>query len=103
MLATAVSASAALLAPSTVLAQGTAGTGTTGTGTTGTTGDAMGTGTTGSMAADQQTTTTPVEDDGPDYGWIGLLGLAGLAGLRKKDHHVVAHTTTTGTSRDTMR
>ena len=27
------------------------------------------------------------EDDGTDYGWLGLLGLAGLAGLlgRKRD------------------
>jgi MYXO-CTERM domain-containing protein len=30
------------------------------------------------------------EDDGTDYGWIGLLGLAGLAGLlgRKRDDRV---------------
>lgn len=28
------------------------------------------------------------DDDGTDYGWIGLLGLAGLAGLlRRRDTH----------------
>jgi MYXO-CTERM domain-containing protein len=33
---------------------------------------------------------TTEEDDGTDYGWIGLLGLAGLAGLagRKRDDRV---------------
>ena len=43
------------------------------------------------------TDATPVvatqEDDGFDWGWLGLLGLAGLAGLRRRDDHVV-HTTT---------
>ena len=29
----------------------------------------------------QDTTTTEDDDEGTDYGWIGLLGLAGLAGL----------------------
>ena len=32
------------------------------------------------------------DDDGMDWGWIGLLGLAGLLGLRRRDH--VDHTTT---------
>jgi LPXTG-motif cell wall-anchored protein len=34
-----------------------------------------------------QEETQQEEDDGTDYGWIGLLGLAGLAGLlgRKRD------------------
>lgn len=33
---------------------------------------------------------TTGEDDGTDYGWIGLLGLAGLAGLlgRKRDDRI---------------
>lgn len=37
------------------------------------------------LAQDSETTTE--EDEGTDYGWIGLIGLAGLAGLlgRKKD------------------
>lgn len=26
------------------------------------------------------------EDDGMDWGWLGLLGLAGLLGLRRRDH-----------------
>jgi len=30
------------------------------------------------VAQDEETTD---DDDGTDYGWIGLLGLAGLAGL----------------------
>jgi MYXO-CTERM domain-containing protein len=29
----------------------------------------------------QDDTTEEADDDGTDYGWIGLLGLAGLAGL----------------------
>lgn len=29
----------------------------------------------------QDDTTASDDDDGTDYGWIGLLGLAGLAGL----------------------
>ena len=34
-----------------------------------------------------QETTGGEDDEGTDYGWIGLLGLAGLAGLlgRKRD------------------
>lgn len=26
------------------------------------------------------------DDDGMDWGWLGLLGLAGLLGLRRRDH-----------------
>ena len=26
------------------------------------------------------------DDDGMDWGWVGLLGLAGLLGLRRRDH-----------------
>lgn len=42
------------------------------------------------LAQDTDDATTEEEDDGADYGWIGLLGLAGLAGLagRKKTDHV---------------
>jgi MYXO-CTERM domain-containing protein len=31
------------------------------------------------------------DDDGPDFGWLGLLGLAGLSGLKRRDpeHNVV--------------
>ena len=42
------------------------------------------------FAADDDTTSE--EDDGTDYGWIGLLGLAGLAGLlglKRVDRHRV--------------
>lgn len=46
----------------------------------------------GAQAADRvaQEETTNDDDDGTDYGWIGLLGLAGLAGLlgRKRDDRV---------------
>ncbi len=49
------------------------------------------------------TTTTyqqPVQqEEGMDYGWIGLLGLLGLAGLRRrKDHAEVRRTTTAHTT-----
>ena len=53
-----------------------------------TTGDRTGT--------DTGTTTTQADrdDDGFDYGWLGLLGLVGLAGLRpRKDHTVTTHRT----------
>lgn len=35
------------------------------------------------------------EDDGFDWGWLGLLGLAGLAGLKSKEPEVI--------ERDTVR
>ena len=36
------------------------------------------------------------DDEGMDWGWLGLLGLAGLLGLRKRDRDVhVDHTNTT--------
>ena len=41
------------------------------------------------LAQDTETEATS-EDEGTDYGWIGLLGLAGLAGLRgrkRDDRH----------------
>lgn len=33
------------------------------------------------LAQDPVDDPTEEEDDGMDYGWVGLLGLAGLAGL----------------------
>lgn len=63
------------------------------------------------LPASAQTTTTdpaaPVDtvvttdDDGFDWGWLGLLGLLGLAGLKGRDHDRVTHvdrTTTTPTN-----
>ena len=50
-----------------------------------------------------QEETQQEEDDGTDYGWIGLLGLAGLAGLlgRKRDDRdrVVRHDDTAASTR----
>jgi MYXO-CTERM domain-containing protein len=49
---------------------------------------AFGVGAASPVAFAQDTgTATEEEDDGTDYGWVGLLGLAGLAGLlgRKRD------------------
>lgn len=49
---------------------------------------AFGVGAVSPVALAQDTgTATEEEDDGTDYGWVGLLGLAGLAGLlgRKRD------------------
>ena len=47
------------------------------------------------------TATTPAvveEEDGMDWGWLGIIGLAGLLGLRKrKDEHVRTHPTNSGT------
>ena len=45
------------------------------------------------------TTTAPAttNDDGFDWGWLGLLGLLGLAGLRRRDDRAYP-TSTTGTS-----
>jgi MYXO-CTERM domain-containing protein len=51
---------------------------------------ALGVGAASPVALAQDTgTATEEEDDGTDYGWVGLLGLAGLAGLlgRKRDDH----------------
>lgn len=54
------------------------------------------------VLAQEATTEDPItepvaveQDDGFDWGWLGLLGLLGLAGLsgRKRDNTV--HTTTT--------
>ncbi|HZG39732.1 MAG TPA: WGxxGxxG family protein [Nodosilinea sp.] len=38
-----------------------------------------------SMTGDNTTTTTTADDDGFDWGWLGLLGLLGLAGLKGRD------------------
>ena len=48
-------------------------------------------------AADDVETVTVEEDDGMNWGWLGLLGLAGLAGLRRPKHTETIHPT--GTSR----
>ncbi len=32
-------------------------------------------------------TTAQTEENGQDWGWIGLLGLAGLAGLMRRDRN----------------
>jgi MYXO-CTERM domain-containing protein len=67
--------------------------GTTAPGTT----DTTGTTTTVPGAADTttapDTTTTTVEDDndGFDWGWLGLLGLLGLAGLARKPEERVQY------------
>jgi MYXO-CTERM domain-containing protein len=44
--------------------------------------------------ANQTTRTRDADDNGTDWGWLGLLGLAGLLGLRRRDNHV-HHTDTT--------
>jgi len=36
-------------------------------------------------ATDTTATQPAAQDDGFDWGWLGLLGLAGLAGLRGRD------------------
>lgn len=62
------------------------------------------------LPASAQTSTDPVapvdtvvadDDDGFDWGWLGLLGLLGLAGLKGRDHDRTTHvdrTTTTPTT-----
>ncbi len=35
------------------------------------------------------------DDDGFDFGWLGLLGLLGLFGLRRRHDHDIDHRTTT--------
>src|SRR5688572_18364424 len=63
--------------------------------TTGTSGSTVGT--TGSTAG-VNTTQAPADNDGMDWGWIGLVGLAGLAPLfmrRRRDDDVhVTHVNT---------
>ena len=64
---------------------------------------------TGNLDTDVNRTVAVREDDGFDWGWLGLLGLLGLAGLggRKKRNDTVAYrdpndvtgTGTTGTTR----
>ncbi|WP_082506264.1 WGxxGxxG family protein [Deinococcus sp. Leaf326] len=53
--------------------------------------------TTGTTTLGTTTTDTTTRDDnnGMDWGWLGLLGLAGLAGLRRKEPVVVRHDQTT--------
>jgi MYXO-CTERM domain-containing protein len=41
---------------------------------------------------DSRTVATATDDDnGPDFGWLGLLGLVGLAGLIRRDHNDHRH------------
>ncbi|MBE9160287.1 WGxxGxxG-CTERM domain-containing protein [Nodosilinea sp. LEGE 06152] len=40
------------------------------------------------------------EDDGFDWGWLGLLGLLGLAGLKGRDRHTTTTTDRVGTTSD---
>jgi MYXO-CTERM domain-containing protein len=52
---------------------------------------------TGMQSGTGMQTETNQEDDGTDWGWLGLLGLAGLLGLRRRDrteHHDRVDTTT---------
>ena len=48
---------------------------------------------------DRGTTTT--NDEGADFGWIGIFGLAGLAGLlgNRRNDAVTRHTTATSAAR----
>jgi hypothetical protein len=71
-----------------------------------TTGD--GVGTTSDGVGTTTTTNDDYNDDGFDWGWLGLLGLAGLAGLkgRDRDHDnraTYADRTTTTTSSNNPR
>ena len=45
------------------------------------------------LAQEAETEATPAttQDDGFDWGWIGLLGLAGLAGLRGRRNDTTRH------------
>jgi MYXO-CTERM domain-containing protein len=43
-------------------------------------------------AALRTTTAVSDDDDGPNYGWLGLLGLVGLGGLLRRDRDVHTHT-----------
>lgn len=52
------------------------------------------------------TTTEDYNDDGFDWGWLGLLGLAGLAGLKgreRDDNHAAYADRTTTTSANNPR
>lgn len=50
------------------------------------------------------TDTTPVENnDGFDWGWLGLLGLIGLAGLRKPEEREVYRDPNVDPTRTTTR
>ncbi|MBD0267363.1 WGxxGxxG family protein [Pseudanabaena sp. FACHB-2040] len=66
---------------------------TTGTGTTDTT---TAPGTTGTTTGTDPVYATETEDDGFDWGWLGLLGLIGLAGLMgRKDNDTATRYRTT--------
>lgn len=44
-------------------------------------------------AGDTPAAITNNDDEGFDWGWLGLLGLIGLAGLARKDRNRVGETT----------
>jgi MYXO-CTERM domain-containing protein len=44
--------------------------------------------------APRTTTAVSDDDDGPEYGWLGLLGLVGLGGLLRRDRDRDIHTHT---------
>lgn len=56
----------------------------------------------GDTAAAPATTDMDRDDDGADWGWLGLLGLAGLMGLKRREPTTV-RTTHTGTGATTNR
>lgn len=41
----------------------------------------------GTMNANNYRTNAAADDDGFDWGWLGLLGLLGLAGARNRDRN----------------
>lgn len=46
-------------------------------------------------------TATTTNDDGPDFGWIGIFGLAGLAGLlgNRREDRMARHSSATSPAR----
>ena len=53
----------------------------------------------GDTAAAPATTTIDNDDDGINWGWLGLLGLAGLLGLKRREPDTVATTRTANATR----
>ncbi|MFN2386331.1 MAG: WGxxGxxG family protein [Thermoanaerobaculia bacterium] len=53
----------------------------------------------GDTAAAPATTTVDRDDDGTDWGWLGLLGLAGLMGLKRREPNTVSTTRTANATR----
>ncbi len=63
----------------------------------GTTSIALSQNATGNTTPPATTSAPATNNDGFDWGWLGLLGLLGLAGLRRRPDTV--HRTTTSTTR----